>query len=65
MGKKIMLSTLRLKRKMEANDMGTIIVLIVLAIIVALIIRSMVKDKKAGKSLQCGGDCSKCGGHCH
>ena len=65
MGKKILLSTLRLKRKMEANNMGTIIVLIVLAIIVALIIRSMVKDKKAGKSLQCGGDCSKCGGHCH
>ena len=65
MGKKILLSTLRLKRKMEANDMGTIIVLIVLAIIVALIIRSMVKDKKAGKSLQCGGDCSKCGGQCH
>lgn len=65
MGKKILLSTLCLKRKMEANDMGTIIVLIVLAIIVALIIRSMVKDKKAGKSLQCGGDCSKCGGHCH
>ena len=65
MGKKILLSTLRLKRKMEANDMGTMIVLIVLAIIVALIIRSMVKDKKAGKSLQCGGDCSKCGGHCH
>lgn len=65
MGKKILLSTLRLKRKMEANDMGTIIVLIVLAIIVALIIRSMVKDKKAGKSLRCGGDCSKCGGHCH
>ena len=65
MGKKILLSTLRLKRKMEANDMGTIIVLMVLAIIIALIIRSMVKDKKAGKSLQCGGDCSKCGGHCH
>ena len=65
MGKKILLSTLRLKRKMEANDMGTIIVLIVLAIIVALIIRSMVKDKKAGKSLQCGGDCKNCGGHCH
>lgn len=65
MGKKILLSTLRLKRKMEANDMGTIIVLIVLAIRIALIIRSMVKDKKAGKSLQCGGDCSKCGGHCH
>ena len=65
MGKKILLSTLRLKRKIEAYDMGTIIVLIVLAIIIALIIRSMVKDKKGGKSLQCGGDCSKCGGHCH
>ena len=23
------------------------------------------KAKKAGKSLQCGGDCSHCGGHCH
>lgn len=44
--------------------MGTGIVLGVLAVIVALVIRSMVKDKKAGKSLQCGMDCSKCGGHC-
>ena len=46
MGKKILLSTLRLKRKMEANDMGTIIVLIVLAIIIALIIRAWLKIKK-------------------
>jgi hypothetical protein len=45
--------------------MGTVIVLLILAAIVALIIRSMVRDKKAGKSIQCGGDCKHCGGHCH
>ncbi|MDE6518228.1 MAG: FeoB-associated Cys-rich membrane protein [Acetatifactor sp.] len=45
--------------------MGTLIVLAVLAGIVALVIRGMVRDKKNGKSLQCGGNCSHCGGHCH
>jgi competence protein ComGC len=45
--------------------MGTVIVLLILAVIVALIVRSMVRDKKAGKSIQCGGDCKNCGGHCH
>lgn len=45
--------------------MGTVIVLAVLAGIVALVIRSMARDKKNGKSIQCGGDCSHCGGHCH
>lgn len=45
--------------------MGTIITGVILAGIVGLIIRSMVKNKKQGKSLQCGCDCSKCGGHCH
>lgn len=45
--------------------MGTVLVAVILAGALALIIRSMVKDKKSGKSLQCGGDCSKCGGHCH
>lgn len=45
--------------------MGTFITLAGLLIIVALIVRSMIRDKKNGKSLQCGGDCSKCGGHCH
>lgn len=44
--------------------MGTVIVGAVLVIIVALAVYSMVKDKKNGKSLQCGGDCSKCKG-CH
>ena len=43
---------------------GTLVVLIVLVALVGLVVRSMVKDKKAGKSLQCGMDCSKCGGHC-
>ncbi|MDE7061711.1 MAG: FeoB-associated Cys-rich membrane protein [Lachnospiraceae bacterium] len=44
--------------------MGTVIVAAGLACIVALVIRSMVKDKKAGKSLQCGGCCKNCSGHC-
>jgi hypothetical protein len=44
--------------------MGTLLVGAVLAGIVALIIRSMIQDKKAGKSVQCGGDCKHCGGHC-
>ena len=43
---------------------GTAIVGIVLVVIVELIVKSMVRDKRNGKSLQCGGDCSKCGGHC-
>ncbi|MDD3219447.1 MAG: FeoB-associated Cys-rich membrane protein [Lachnospiraceae bacterium] len=45
--------------------MGTIIVGIILIAVVSLVIRQMVKDKKAGKSIQCGGDCKHCGGHCH
>ena len=45
--------------------MGTVIVGVVVVGVVGLIVRSMVKDKKAGKSLQCGGDCKHFGGHCH
>lgn len=45
--------------------MGTVVVLLIVAGAVALAIRSMIKDKKAGKSLQCGGDCKHCGGGCH
>lgn len=45
--------------------MGTVLVGAVVLGVVALVIRSMVKDKKKGRSLQCGGDCSHCGGHCH
>ncbi|HKM22328.1 MAG TPA: FeoB-associated Cys-rich membrane protein [Lachnospiraceae bacterium] len=45
--------------------MGTLIVGIGLVLIVGLIVRKMIKDVKAGKSIQCGGDCKHCGGHCH
>lgn len=44
--------------------MGTFVVGLALLAVVVLIVRSMIKDKKNGKSLQCGGDCSHCGGHC-
>jgi hypothetical protein len=44
---------------------GTIAVGLIVAGVVALAIRSMIRDKKAGKSIQCGGDCKHCGGHCH
>ena len=45
--------------------MATFIVGAVVLAVVGLIIRSMVKDKKKGKSLQCGCDCKNCNGHCH
>ena len=45
--------------------MGTIVVGTGLVIIVGLIIRSMIREKKKRKSLQCDGDCTKCGGGCH
>lgn len=45
---------------------GTVIVAAVLVLIVALIVRSMIKNVKNGKGIDggCGGDCSRCGGHC-
>lgn len=45
--------------------MGTFAVGAIVCALAGLAIRSMVRDKKKGKSLQCGGDCSHCGGHCH
>ena len=50
------------KRNKEGEIMGTAVVLVVLAGTVAFVIRSMIKDKRAGKSLQCGGNCGACGG---
>lgn len=44
--------------------MATIMVGIILMAVVGIVIASMIRNKKKGKSLQCGGDCSKCGG-CH
>lgn len=48
----------------KGNDiaMGTIVTAAVLVCIVGLAVRKMVKDKKSGKSLQCGCDCAHCGG---
>lgn len=45
--------------------MGTIVAGMIVVGLVALAVRSMVKDKKNGKSLHCGRDCKHCGGHCH
>ena len=51
---------LKANAQMEEN-MATFIVGVVLVAVVSLIIRSMISDKRKGKSLQCGGDCSHCG----
>ena len=48
----------------EEVTMGTVIIGLLLAGAVTLAVKSMVRDKKKGKSLQCGIDCSRCGG-CH
>jgi len=45
--------------------MGTLAVSAVVIGAVVMIIRSMIRDKKNGKSIQCGGQCKDCGGHCH
>ena len=45
--------------------MRTAVVFVLLVGVVGMIIRSMIKDKKAGKSLQCGQNCKHCSGHCH
>lgn len=40
-------------------NIGTILVGLVLLAVVALIVRSMLRDKKQGKS-SCGGNCASC-----
>lgn len=45
--------------------MGTVFVGAILIGLVCIIIRNMIRDKRAGKSIQCGGDCKHCGGGCH
>ena len=45
-------------------NLSTFIILIVLIGIVTLSIRSMIKDKKIGKS-SCGGNCGACGACSH
>lgn len=46
-----------------AGVLGSLAVGLVLAAIVGLILRKVIRDKKQGKSF-CGGDCSACGGGC-
>lgn len=48
------------------QNVGTIAVSLVLAFIVALLVWSLVKDKRAGRS-GCGGGCQGCpmSGKCH
>lgn len=45
--------------------MGTFIVGAIVAAAVVAAIYSMARDRKKGKSVQCGADCSQCRGHCH
>ncbi len=45
--------------------MGTLIVGLIVLGAAAMAVRSMIKDKKNGKSIQCGGDCRQCRGQCH
>ena len=49
-----------------SDNLGTIIVLLILAVIVGSVIRTLIKNKKKGKS-SCGCNCSACpaGGVCH
>ena len=42
-----------------AENLGTILISIVLVVLIVLIIRSMIRDKKMGKST-CGGNCASC-----
>ncbi|MCH5266710.1 MAG: FeoB-associated Cys-rich membrane protein [Lachnospiraceae bacterium] len=44
--------------------MGTVLVGGIIVLLVTLAVRSMIRDKKMGKSCQCGSDCSGCKG-CH
>ena len=45
--------------------MGTLVTGAIILGVVGAIIGNMVRDKKKGKSIQCGNDCKHCGGHCH
>lgn len=50
-----------------ADNLATIIVALVILIIVLLVIRSIYRNKKAGRSCSCGSGCSGCAGSeiCH
>ena len=46
------------------RNVGTAVVLIILILLVVLVCRTLVKNRKKGKSSSCGGNCSSCRG-CH
>lgn len=46
------------------ENIGTIIVFLIVVAVVAAVVAKLVKDKKRGKAI-CGGDCSKCHGCSH
>lgn len=63
-----MITILKKKKEMEnmtflINNIGTILTGAVLLIIVALVLRTMIRDKKTGKS-GCGGSCEGCSNAC-
>ena len=45
------------------TNIGSIVVVLLLLSVVALIVRRLILDKKAGKHF-CGGSCGSCGGGC-
>lgn len=47
---------------LQAN-LGSIVVVLFLIVLVALIVRRLILDRKAGKHI-CGGSCGSCGGGC-
>ncbi|GEM_PF-73442 len=47
-----------------SSNIGTIIVCAVLVLIVTAIVMNMIKDKKKGKSVICGGKCAHCAMGC-
>lgn len=63
-----MITILKKKKEMEnmtflINNIGTILTGAVLLIIVALVLRTMIRDKKTGKG-GCGGSCGGCSNAC-
>lgn len=42
-----------------------ILLIVLIAAAVAAAVVSMIRMKRKGKSVSCGGDCSRCSGGCH
>ena len=45
------------------ENLATVLVLLIVSALVALVIAGMIRDKRKGKSVTCGG-CSGCSGNC-